>query len=288
MPRSRDNIMANESCLPSMVPGKVSILMPAYNESETIARNLREVVSTFYELHADFEVILIDDGSPDRTYLHAIRVLSEHPEFVRVVRYDVNLGKGNALITGAACARGDYIVFLDADMDLHPSQLSEFFGIMRRTSADAVIGSKHHPKSNVHYPALRRCYSLGYYLFIRLLFGLPLRDTQTGLKLFKKSLLADVFPRVLAKRFAFDIELLAVANNLGYKVVDAPVQLDFRRKLNRIKANDVWRLFLDTMAIFYRLRILRYYDETHDFSLRDVMTEHREMCADDLVLAQKD
>ncbi len=288
MHRSRNDLMQNETTLPSMVPGKVSILMPAYNESETIARNLREVVATFYAVHTDFEVILIDDGSPDRTYLHAVRVLSEHPEFVRVVRYDQNLGKGNALITGAACARGEYIVFLDADMDLHPSQLPEFFRVMERTGADAVIGSKHHPKSDVHYPALRRVYSLVYFMFIRVLFGLPLRDTQTGLKLFKKSVLADVFPRVLAKRFAFDIELLAVANNLGYKVVDAPVHLDFRRTLNRIRANDVWRLFLDTLAIFYRLRILRYYDETHDFSLRDVMTAHREMCPDDLVLAQKD
>ncbi len=287
MLQSHNTVMPNQS-VPSMVPGKVSILMPAYNESETIVKNLREVVETFYALHADFEVILIDDGSPDRTYLHAVRVLSEHPEFVRVVRYDVNKGKGNALITGAACARGEYVVFLDADMDLHPSQLREFFAVMQRTGADAVIGSKHHPKSNVHYPALRRIYSLGYYVFIRLLFGLPLRDTQTGLKLFKQSLLADVFPRVLAKRFAFDIELLAVAHDLGYKIVDAPVQLDFRRRLNRIKSGDVWRLFLDTMAIFYRLRLLRYYDVTHDFSLRDVMTEHREMCADDLVLAQKD
>lgn len=272
----------------SMVSGKVSILMPAFNESENIASNLREVVATFYDLHADFEVILVDDGSPDRTYLHALRVLSEHPEFVRVVRYDENHGKGNALITGAACARGDYVVFLDADMDLHPSQLPTFFRIMDETGADAVIGSKHHPASKVAYPLIRRIYSLGYYSFIRLLFGLPLRDTQTGLKLFRRAVLSDVFPRVLAKRFAFDIELLAIAHRLGYILTESPVDLDFRRKLNRINARDVWRLFLDTLAIFYRLRIRRYYDVTHDISLRDVMTQHREMSVEDAELALRD
>ncbi|MDQ2864834.1 MAG: glycosyltransferase [Candidatus Eremiobacteraeota bacterium] len=262
--------------------------MPAFNESGDIAKNLREVVATFYDLHADFEVILIDDGSPDQTYLKALRVLSEHPEYVRIVRYDQNQGKGNALITGAACARGEYVVFLDADMDLHPSQLPVFFETMERTGADAVIGSKHHPQSNVEYPMIRRIYSVGYYTLIRLLFSLPLRDTQTGLKLFKKALLNDVFPRVLAKRFAFDIELLAVANHLGYKITDAPVQLDFRRTLNRIKFTDVWRLFLDTLAIFYRLRIRRYYDVMHDLSLRDVMTKHREMRVEDIEMALKD
>ncbi len=265
----------------TVAPGKVSIIMPAFNESEHIAGNLREVVQTFNALHADFEIILVDDGSPDRTYLNALSVLTEHPEKVRVVRYDTNHGKGNALITGAACARGEFVVFLDADMDLHPSQLSVFFRIMEDRNVDAVIGSKHHADSEVAYPLLRRCYSLGYYALIRVLFGLPLRDTQTGLKLFRRSLLADVFPRVLAKRFAFDIELLAVAHHLKYKIADAPVRLDFQRKLNRIAIKDVWTLFLDTMAIFYRLRIRHYYDHVNDLSLSDVMTGHQELSPQD-------
>jgi len=267
-----------------MTDGMISVVMPAYNESVNIAKNLNEVVDTFAGLHSDFEVILVDDGSPDQTYLHALRVLGDHPERVRIVRYDVNYGKGNALITGSACARGDYIVFLDADMDLHPSQLPKFFEILGCTGADVVIGSKHHPNSNVNYPALRRCYSLGYLALVRVLFGLPIRDTQTGLKLFRRRVLEDVFPRVLAKRFAFDVELLAVASHLGYKIVDAPVTLDFQRKLNRIKPGDVWTLFLDTLAIFYRLRIKRYYDRINDVSLRDVMTHHRELSAEDAAL----
>ena len=152
------------------IRGKVSILMPAFNESENIENNLREVVETFTNFAEEFELILVDDGSSDDTYLTAARVLGEFPDVVRVVRYDRNEGKGNALVAGASYIRGEYVVFLDADMDLHPSQLRPFseYG---RERADAVVGSKWHPQSQVHtHPALLH---LGYFALTRLLFGLP-------------------------------------------------------------------------------------------------------------------
>ncbi len=243
------------------VDGKISVIMPAFNESENIVKNLKEVVATLSGLGYDFEIIVVDDGSSDDTHLNALRVVIEHPELVRVVRYDVNQGKGNALIAGFTYAKGDIIVFLDADMDLHPSQLPVFFDIMARSGADAVIGSKRHPESRVNYPFIRQIYSFGYYFLVRLLFGLPLRDTQTGLKVFRRTMLDDVFPRVLAKRFAFDIELLSVAHRLGYKITDAPVRLEFQRSMGRITLRHVQVIGLDTLAIFYRLRIRKYYDQ---------------------------
>lgn len=241
----------------------ISIIMPAFNESDFIADNLREVVGTFERFSCEFEVILVDDGSPDNTYRVASEVIREHPSRVRIVRYETNLGKGNALMAGVAYARGTYVVFLDADMDLHPSQLPRFFEVMRTSGADAVIGSKRHPDSHVRYPLIRQIYSFGYYSFVRLLFGLNLRDTQTGLKLFKKHLLDDVLPRVLSKRFAFDIEVLTIAHRLGYKITDAPVTLDFSRPKGRLGTQQVLRIFIDTLAIFYRLRLRHYYDVAH-------------------------
>jgi glycosyltransferase involved in cell wall biosynthesis len=234
--------------------------MPAFNESQHIVKNLREVVDTLSSFEYDYEVILVDDGSADNTYLHAAAVLSQHPEVVRIVRYDQNRGKGNALICGTEYARGDLIVFLDADMDLHPSQLPLFFEILDLTGADAVIGSKRHPRSNVNYPLVRQIYSAAYYGLVKLLFGLPLRDTQTGLKLFRAEVLRKVFPRVLAKRFAFDIEVLANAHRMGYIIAEAPVTLRFQRQMGRINLRHVWVILLDTLAIFYRMRILHYYD----------------------------
>jgi hypothetical protein len=80
------------------------------------------------------------------------------------------------------------------------------------------------------------------------------------LKLFRTSLIRDVIPRVLSKRFAYDVELLAVAHRRGYRIVDAPVRLEFQRTLGRLRFGAVWRTFQDTLAVFYRLNILRYYD----------------------------
>ncbi|MFZ1123949.1 MAG: glycosyltransferase [Candidatus Baltobacteraceae bacterium] len=240
--------------------GKISVVMPAYNEAAFITSNVHETVATLTGLNYDFEVIVVDDGSTDQTHLAAAQVLSAHAHRVRVVRYDRNEGKGNALICGSGYASGDLIAFLDADMDLHPSQLARFFEILEASGADAVIGSKWHKESRVSYPVLRKVYSLTYFTFVRLLFGLPVRDTQTGLKLFRANALKSTLPYLLAKRFAFDVELLANMHRRGYKIVSAPVTLSFKRTLGRIRIKHVWRTFLDTLAIFYRMHLIHYYD----------------------------
>lgn len=250
--------------------GRISVIMPAYNESAAIVNNLRETVETLRELNYEFEVILVDDGSHDDTFVQAAKLLATHGEEVRVVRYDQNQGKGNALMCGSAYATGEYVVFIDADMDLHPRQLPLFFEIMDSSGADVVIGSKRHPLSNVNYPWIRRLYSIVYYAMIRILFGLPVRDTQTGLKVFRAKVLRDVFPRVLVKRFAFDIEVLANAYRLGYRIVDAPVTLHFQRSAGRVKFADAKVIFLDTLGVFYRMRILRYYDRVNVLPLKEL------------------
>ena len=234
--------------------------MPAFNEAPHIERNLRETVDTLTALGYDFEVIVVDDGSGDGTGRVAGESLAQHFSNIHVLRYDRNEGKGNAVMRGTALASGDYIVFLDADMDLHPAQLPVFFEIMERENADVVIGSKLHPDSHVNYPLSRRIATTGYYTLVRVLFGLPLRDTQTGLKLFKARVLRRVFPKVLVKRFAADIEMLVVAHSLGYRIREAPVTLSFQRRFNRIRLRDIKDIAQDTLAIFYRLNILRYYD----------------------------
>ena len=116
---------------------------------------------------------------------------------------------------------------------------------------------------------MRKLYSYGYYFFIRFMFGIRVRDTQTGLKIFKREVLEKVLPRLLIKHFAFDIELLSVANRLGFtRIHEGPVSLELGFKQTSFKK---WRpLFLDpniiqmmrdTMAVFYRLHILKYYDD---------------------------
>jgi glycosyltransferase involved in cell wall biosynthesis len=245
---------------------KVSVVVPAFNESADIARNLRAIFATFSSFAPDFEVILVDDGSKDETWRHAAESAFPTPGKVRILRYDRNRGKGYALACGTRHASGRYVVFLDADLDLHPDQVPHLYDVMVAEDADAVIGSKWHPQSAVDYPLWRRLLSRGYYMMVRVLFGLPLRDTQTGLKLFRAEPLKRVTARLLSKRFAFDVELLAVMHRFGYKIVEAPVELRSKRPLARMRPSDVWYVLVDTMAIFYRIYLRKHYD-------RDVTAE---------------
>ena len=134
-------------------------------------------------------------------------------------------------------------------------------------NADIIVGSKRHPVSKIYYPSYRRVMSWVYQIFIRVLFGIKVRDTQVGMKLYRRIVVEDVFPRLIVKKFAFDIEILAVAHHLGYKrIYEAPVELDFSGA-SSITSKNFWTIIistlLDTLAVFYRLRILRYYDGTN-------------------------
>ena len=174
----------------------------------------------------------------------------------------VNLGKGEALRVGLTQGRGRYLGFIDADGDLDPALLEPFIALIKLYEPDIVLGSKRHPLSEVEYPVVRRIYSWGYQQLIRVLFRLRIRDTQTGLKLVRRDVLANVLPRMVERRFAFDLELFVVARHLGYtRFLEAPIRLE-HHFTSTISGTAVGGMLHDTLAIFYRLRILRHYD--HD------------------------
>ena len=241
------------------VKEKFSVLIPVHNEERQIERNLAEVKKTLDNLGCSYEIVVIDDGSTDNSY-QVLKSLEESiPELI-VQKNTQNFGKGRALKKAFKYISGDLIVWLDADLDLHPLQIETLYDIMVLNDADIVIGSKMHPNSKVNYPFLRRVISLGYYLLIRILFNLPCHDTQTGLKLFKRKVLEQVFPRILVKQFAFDLEVLVNACHLGFKLAEAPIILENKRDYGRIGTSSIYTTFLDTMAIWYRMYILKYYD----------------------------
>ena len=174
-----------------------------------------------------------------------------------------NQGKGGALKYGFQFVKGNFVVFLDGDLDLHPRRIETFFEIMRNTDSDVVIGSKRHRLSIIDYPLTRKILSFFYHLMVGILFRLSITDTQVGLKLWKYEVLEKILPKVLVKKYAFDLELLANARRLGYKVREAPITLDFGREnpWGRIHLKDIYKIGIDTLAIFYRMYILHYYDK---------------------------
>ena len=233
--------------------------MPAYNESGLLAGHLAEAVSALERIGCRYELIIVDDGSDDdtRAIAHDAAGANRH---VTVVGLDRNSGKGIALIHGANVVRGDLVLFVDADLEVHPRQLSILYETLVRERADVVIGSKLHPRARIEYPSGRRVLSIGYYVLVRLLFGLPVRDTQTGLKLYKREVLDRVVPRLVVKRYAHDLEVLVNAHRLGYRIAEAPVVVTRERGYPRIGPTDVREVAQDTLAIWYRTYVLHYYD----------------------------
>jgi glycosyltransferase involved in cell wall biosynthesis len=247
---------ATRACLGSS--GCLSVIMPAYGLEKVIARNI-EIVCGLLRSQIPFEIIPVDDGSKDAT-AEAIRAVAErHPDEVRPVFVKVNAGKGNALRRGFAASRGSHILLLDGDLDLSPSKISLFFDIMQEEKAAIVIGSKRHRDSVLDYPWHRRLASNVYFTIVRVLVGLPITDTQVGMKLFTREALQWSFERMLVKAFAFDLEILSIAYAKGFKVAEAPIEMNFGQKLGCLSWNNVKQVMIDTLAIFYRLRILRYY-----------------------------
>lgn len=239
----------------------LSLIIPVYRQEKVIARNLRSIVDELEALSVLFEVIVVIDGSVDRSMEEAKKVKSPH---IRVIGYETNHGKGFAVRFGMSHSKGDIVGFIDADGDLKFHGISMLLEHFRWYNADIVIGSKRHSVSKIKYPFSRKILSLGYQILVRILFGLNIRDSQVGLKLYKRVVLEDVLPRLLVKQFAFDIEILAVAHRLGYiRIYEAPVELEFSGT-SSITSNNfwkiIWNMLWETFAIFYRLRILHYYD----------------------------
>jgi len=259
------------------VNGKISVIMPAYNEANRICSSIEETIRTFNDFGCQWELLVIDDGSSDQTFEKASALCAKYPKNLIVKKNAFNMGKGRALKRALHYITGEYIVFIDADMDLHPAQVQTLFDILRLDNADIVIGSKMHPNSKVDYPLERRIISFGYYLLTKILFRLPCHDTQTGLKLFKTKVLRDVFPKILVKQFAFDLEVLVNAHHLGYKIAEAPIAIVAQRQYGRIGPWAIFVTLWDTLAVFYRMHILKYYDRIDYYRRKNMAKEFRRM-----------
>ena len=241
--------------------GRLSVIMPVYNLAETIEANIAQTAGLFESHNLRAELVPVDDGSTDGTAEALARAAAAKYEHVTVkpVVCAKNGGKGAALRAGFDASTGEYVMLLDGDLDINPKQTPFFFEAMAAKGADIVIGSKRHPKSVVQYPWHRRFVSWVYFTLVRMFVGLPITDTQTGMKLFRREVLGESLGRMLVKTYAFDLELLAIAHQRGAKIAEAPVVIRFGNKFGALKPNTVKTMAIDSLAVFYRLRVLRYY-----------------------------
>lgn len=239
----------------------ISLVVPVFRQEKTVRKDINNILKTMDKLRYDYELIVVVDGMVDKSYEELKKIRSKK---LFVTGYLHNKGKGNAVRYGMAQAKGDIVAFIDSGMDLNPNGISILLEHFEWYDADIIVGSKLHPASKVSYPFSRSLLSWGYRNFVRFFFGLSIRDTQVGMKFFRREVLEEVLPRLLVKTYAFDIEILVVAYHLGYRrIYEAPVELDFTG-VSSITSSNFWRtisyMMWDTSAVFYRLKILRYYD----------------------------
>lgn len=250
--------------MPRRRPNLFSLIIPVFKEGKRIFNNLTSILEDLKSFPYPYEVIVVVDGKVDDSFKEAKRVKSP---FLKVVGYEVNHGKGYAIRYGMAKSNGDVVGFLDAGGDISVKSLPMMIEEFVWNNADAIIASKRHPLSRVNFPFRRRIMSWGYQKLVKLLFNLDVKDTQVGMKIYRRKVLGDVFPRLLVKKFAFDIEMLAVAHHLGYtRIFEAPVELNFDGA-STIRSLKLWKtifnMLWDTAAVFYRLKIIKYYDNSN-------------------------
>jgi glycosyltransferase involved in cell wall biosynthesis len=235
----------------------LSLVTPVHHGAAFIGESLSHMLAALEGLGRPFELIVVCDGCADRS-AEIARGLGD--DRVVVLDYPQNHGKGHAIAHGLAAAQGRLVGWLDSDLDIDPQVIVDAALRFDEEPIDAVVGSKRHPDSNVHYPLVRRVYSWGFQNLVRLLFRINVRDTQVGGKVFRREMVDTVAPLLLIKRYAFDLEVLAVGAEFGFdRVQEAPVNLTYRFSGTGINWRAVRHMFQDTLAIAYRIHIRHWY-----------------------------
>ncbi len=236
---------------------ELTMVVPFYNPGSHFGSHIGDLIDILSKSGFTYEILAVSYGNADQGENQLTAIAAEH---FTIMRLDPNQGKASALRAALSVGRGEYLGFIDGDGVIPAETLIEFLDIIRREQPDIVFGSKRHRRSEVAYPPLRRVYSWGYQQINRTLFGLPIRDTQTGVKIVRREVLSVALPLMVEKRFAFDLELFVVARKQGFRnFIEMPVNFDHHFG-STISLRSVRAMFIDTLAIFYRLRILRYYD----------------------------
>jgi len=237
----------------------LSLIIPVYRQEKTIVRNIRSIQKSLEKIRYDYEIISVIDGHVDSSYSK----LKKHkiPK-VKIVSYFRNQGKAYAIRHGMERAKGDYVMFMDSGMEIDPNGISMLLEHMEWYNADIIVGSKRHPASRVKYSHMRKILSYGYYMFVRVLFGVNIRDTQAGIKVFRKKVLQKILPKLVEKKFAGDLEMLVAAKSLGFKkIYEAPIRLDYRlsKVTSAATMSSIRGIIQDTLAIYYRKNVKRQY-----------------------------
>ncbi|MGI8782070.1 MAG: dolichyl-phosphate beta-glucosyltransferase [Acidobacteriota bacterium] len=234
----------------------LSILIPAYNESQRLAGTLDQTLSYLRRQSFHSEILVVDDGSSDHTAAIAEDFVSAaSPIELRVVRNDVNRGKGFSVLNGFRHARGEVVLFTDADLSAPIGEADKLLAPLRSCHYDVTLGSRGLKESNIRIrqSLFRESGGKLFNLIVRSIAGLPFRDTQCGFKAFKRDASRWVFDRQSIFDFGFDAEILYLSQKRGLRVLEVPVEWGHSEGTKM-------RLFSDALKMIGGLFRIRYRD----------------------------
>lgn len=238
----------------------ISIVIPAYNEQDRLAATLAVILSFLDREQWQFaEVVVVDDGSTDGT-ARLVEDISARSPVVRLVRNPGNRGKGYSVRHGVLEAKGDWILFTDADLSAPIEEMDKLIVTARERRAAVVVGSRALDRSliTVHQSGFRETAGRVFNLCVRLLTGLPFSDTQCGFKLFEAEAAREIFRRQRLERFGFDVEVLFIARRLGFISAETPVRWSHSEGTKVRMLHDSLNMFLDLIRIRWNHLMGRY------------------------------
>lgn len=202
---------------------RLSVVIPAFDEARRIGRTLERLDAHFHDRAGATELVVVDDGSKDGTDGLVLEIVSRSRVPVRLLRLEKNGGKGRAVRTGILAAEGELVAFYDADGSAPPSELDVLVAAIDQ-GADVAAGSRRLDGAEVDRSLRRRIVSRSFNLLVRTIVGLDVLDSQCGIKAFRRDAARAIFERQTLDGFAFDCEVLALADRLGLRVEHVPVR----------------------------------------------------------------
>jgi glycosyltransferase involved in cell wall biosynthesis len=231
----------------------LSVVIPAYNEGPRLPSTLERVAQYCAEGVEQAEILVVNDGSRDQTGALARRLAGERSSErlqIRVLENPGNRGKGYSVRHGMQEARGEWVLFSDADLSAPIEECEKLFAALG-DRYQVAIGSRALDRSliGVHQSVFRENAGRIFNLCMRLLTGLPFADTQCGFKLFRRDAAREIFRRQRLERFGFDVEVLYLARKLGYRTVEVPVRWNHVEGTKVSMAGDSLQMFVDLWRV---------------------------------------
>jgi len=202
---------------------EMSIVIPAYNEEKRLPKTISEIEKYFNKKNSEFEIIVIDDGSIDKTAEYVMKKNRNNPK-IKLFKNGNNFGKGYSVRKGIMNSQGRYILVTDSDLSTPINQVDDFL-VNIGEEFDIIIGSRGLKDSKiiVHQFILREAMGRIFNFLVRFLIGLSFKDTQCGFKLFKSSVAKSIFEKQKINSFAFDVEVLTIALKNKARILEFPV-----------------------------------------------------------------